>query len=194
MPVMPMGERLFCRTPPWRALSRRLVPWALSGASLDGEVLEIGGGSGAMAEGILRTAPGARVTIVDIDPVMVRMIEQSLSDFGSRVRAVVGDATALPFEDDSFDAVVSFLMLHHVGAWERAVAEALRVLRPGGRFVGYDLVDSVRTRAIHHLDNIHDLRSVRPETFATAARTAGARDVQLRPGRTGLTLRWIVQA
>lgn len=49
------------------------------------------------------------------------------------VEFVHGDATALTFEDASFDAVVAAFLLLHLGTPERAVAEAARVLRPGGR-------------------------------------------------------------
>jgi SAM-dependent methyltransferase len=45
-----------------------------------------------------------------------------------------GDAEAMPFPDGTFDAVVSNFGIHHVPRPERALAEALRVLRPGGRF------------------------------------------------------------
>ena len=49
------------------------------------------------------------------------------------VEFVHGDATALPFEDESFDAVVAALVLLHLGTPERAVEQAARVLRSGGR-------------------------------------------------------------
>jgi ubiquinone/menaquinone biosynthesis C-methylase UbiE len=191
MPIMPVGERFICRTAPWRAFARSIVPWSLSGEQLAGDVLEIGGGSGAMAAAVTARFPAARLTVADLDPLMVEAI-------GSRLRppsrAVVADATDLPFAAGSFDVVLSFLMLHHVGAWERAVAEAVRVLRPGGRFIGYDLADTWRSRVFHHLDQIHDLRSVTTEAMRAALEAAGARDVVLRPGRTGLTLRWVAVA
>jgi hypothetical protein len=64
------------------------------------------------------------------------------------------------------------------------------VLRPGGRFIGYDLIDTAVSRAIHHADGIHDLRSITAPTFRAALATAGVPDPVLRPGR--LTLRWTV--
>ena len=58
MPVMSALEGAFCRSAPWRALARRTVlPWALGGEHLTGDVLEIGGGSGAMADGIAQLFP-----------------------------------------------------------------------------------------------------------------------------------------
>jgi ubiquinone/menaquinone biosynthesis C-methylase UbiE len=50
--------------------------------------------------------------------------------------ARVADAQELPFDDDSFDAVTCNHTLYHVPAPDRAITEFVRVLRPGGRFVG----------------------------------------------------------
>ncbi|PZS18929.1 MAG: class I SAM-dependent methyltransferase [Pseudonocardiales bacterium] len=190
MPIMPVGERVFCRTAFWGVLARRLVlPWVLSGLSVAGDVLEIGGGGGAMAAGTLGRYPTVRVCVADLDPMMVRATARRLAGFGSRATTQVGDATALPFDDASFDVVVSYLMLHHIGRWEDAVVEAMRVLRPGGRFVGYDLLDTAASRALHHADGIHDLRSITEPSFRAALTAAGAVQPRLRPGL--LTLRWV---
>jgi ubiquinone/menaquinone biosynthesis C-methylase UbiE len=190
MPIMPVGERVFCRTAAWGAFARRvLLPWALGGEAVSGDVLEIGGGGGAMAVGLLTRHPAARVTVADLDPSMVRVTERRLSEFGPRATATVGDATALPFDSDGFDIVVSFLMLHHIGRWEAAVGEALRVLRPGGRFIGYDLHDTLVSRAIHHADGIHDLRSITAPALRSVLAGAGVADPVLRSGR--ISLRWV---
>ena len=84
------------------------------------------------------------------------------------------DATAMPFPDDSFDSVVSCLMLHHIIDWERAVAEVARVLRPGGIFVGYDLVRTPLASLFHRLDGSPH-RLIVPETSAPSAREMGSR-------------------
>ena len=188
MPVMPWGERFICRSAPWRAFARRIALWATSGERLDGDVLEIGGGSGAMAQALLHHFPGIRLTVTDIDPLMVEAIGR---ETGSGAVSVLADATALPFPDDHFDVVTSFLMLHHVGTWEDAVADAVRVLKPGGRFIGYDVADTMASRAFHHLDNIHDLRSIDADRLRSALGDAGIDDVRIRRGRAGLTLRWV---
>ena len=187
MPIMPPGERLICRSTAWGATVRPLVPWALSGQRLRGDVLEIGGGGGAMAAGMLRRFPDVRLTVADLDPRMVAAGRRRLARFGDRARVEVADATRLPFADGSFDAVVSFLMLHHVGAWEEAVREAARVLRPGGRFLGYDLHDTALNRLVHHVDGIHDLRSITEGSMEHVLRAAGFASV-LRQGV--LTVRW----
>ncbi len=191
MPIMPAGERLLCRTAAWGALVRPLVPWALSGQQLHGKVLEIGGGGGGTAVGMLRRFPDIELTVADLDPRMVRALERRLAPFGPRAGARVADATSLPFPDAAFDVVVSCLMLHHIGDWEAAVAEVSRVLGPGGRFVGYDVHDTAVSRAIHRLDGIHDLRSVTKATMAPVLRAAGFSEPVLRQG--ALALRWVAR-
>jgi ubiquinone/menaquinone biosynthesis C-methylase UbiE len=141
MPEMSAFEQGFCRSAPWRWFARRFVlPWALQGEHLTGDVLEFGSGSGAMAAELLRRFPDVRLTATDYDDSMVEAARDALNEFGDRVDVRQADASQLPFPDESFDAVVSFIMLHHVIGWEKAVAEAVRVLRPGGRLIGFDLL------------------------------------------------------
>ncbi len=168
MPAMSRLERAFRRSPVWRAFTGRVVlPWALQGVRLDGEVLEIGSGSGAMAARILERFPGARLTASDYDESIVAVARDALARFGNRARVGRADASALPLPDESFDAVVSFIMLHHVVEWEKAIGEAVRVLRPGGVLVGYDLLSTppahwlhAAERARHRLMEFEELRAV----------------------------------
>ncbi len=153
MPEMTFLEQGFCRSAPWRYLARHAVlPWALQGARLSGDVLEIGSGSGAMAAELLRRFPDIRLTATDYDDAMLDDARDRLREFGERVEVRQADAAQLPFPNDSFDAVLSFIMLHHVIAWEQALAEAVRVLRPGGRLVGFDLLDSPSMRWLHRAE------------------------------------------
>jgi ubiquinone/menaquinone biosynthesis C-methylase UbiE len=102
-----------------------------------------------MAARMLSRHPGLTLVATDLDAGMIARTRTSLSVFGGRATVVDADAADLPFDDDRFDVVLSFAMLHHVGSWEDAVAEALRVLRPGGCFVGYDAVDGPLVRLLH---------------------------------------------
>jgi ubiquinone/menaquinone biosynthesis C-methylase UbiE len=146
-------EQGFCRSAPWRWLARHVVlPWALQGEQLSGGVLEIGSGSGAMAAELLRRFPDVQLTATDYDDSMVDVARDRLREFGDRVDVKQADATQLPFRDESFDAVLSFIMLHHVIDWEKALAEAVRVLRPGGRLLGFDLLDSPSMHLLHRAE------------------------------------------
>jgi SAM-dependent methyltransferase len=154
MPTMSRFQAAFCRSPAWRGVARRVVlPWALQGFQPAGDVLEVGAGSGAMAAELLVANPRVTLTVTDIDPAMVDAARQRLQPFGVRAVAREADATALPFDDGSFDVVLSWVMLHHTGDWERALAEAARVLRPGGSIVGYDLLSTPPVRALHRADD-----------------------------------------
>jgi ubiquinone/menaquinone biosynthesis C-methylase UbiE len=151
MPAMSVTERLFCRSAPWRIFARRaILPWALQGTVLRGQVLDLGSGSGAMAEGMARAYPDVSLTVTDVDPVMVESARQRLRRLDT-ITVQQADVTGLPFGDASFDAVTCYLMLHHVIEW-RPAREVHRVLRPGGLLVGYDLSRTRGAAAVHVVD------------------------------------------
>jgi SAM-dependent methyltransferase len=88
-------------------------------------ILEVGGGQGGLTALLY---PRSQVTNIDLNP----QYAQALCNQQKRVRFICGDATALPFDNHSFDAVTMFDVLEHVPDHEKAVSEALRVLKPGG--------------------------------------------------------------
>ena len=107
----------------------------LGGKTLGMRVLEVGCGRGVGTEIIFERFAAREVHAFDLDPDMVAQAKCRLSSYGpDRLRLSVGDVTAIDAEDQSFDAVVDFGILHHVPRWQAGVAEIGRVLRPGGRF------------------------------------------------------------
>jgi len=87
---------------------------------------DVGGGTGNYAAA-LRDADG-------FDPLVIDVSEEMLQRAGAKgLDTCVADAEALPFADGSFDAVTMISMLHHVPDWRAALAEARRILKPGGR-------------------------------------------------------------
>lgn len=146
-------QSTLCRSAPWRATAGTVLRWSLHGFVPHGEVLEIGAGSGAMAAEVLDRYPAVTaMTVTDVDPAMVEVAAARLARHGARASTQQADATALPFADGTFDVVLSWVMLHHTVGWEQAVAEALRVLKPGGHLVGYDLLATRPLRALHRND------------------------------------------
>ena len=95
-------------------------------------VLEIGTGLGTDFVKFARA--GARVTGVDLTEAAISSVKARLALEGlSNAELLVANAEALPFDDASFDVVYSWGVLHHTPDTPRAVSEAIRVLRPGGR-------------------------------------------------------------
>jgi len=128
---------VICASRAWeRSVERELLPWGLSGLDLGEDVLEIGPGLGATTK-VLARRPGS-LTVLELDSGYCERLRRVLP---AGVEVVQGDATAMPFADGRFSAVVCFTMLHHLPSPElqdRLLAEASRVLAPGGVFAGTD--------------------------------------------------------
>jgi ubiquinone/menaquinone biosynthesis C-methylase UbiE len=98
-----------------------------------GDVLEIGGGTGAnlpfYGEGV-RT-----LTITEPEKPMIRRLERRITELAPQAKFLRAPAEDLPFQDESFDVAVSTLVLCTVDDQPRALRELRRVLRPGGRLL-----------------------------------------------------------
>ncbi len=114
----------------------------LAGAA--GSVLEIGGGTGANLPHYRNVED---VTIAEPDPYMRQRLRRKLGEERFPVEVTEAGAEALPFGDDSFDGVVSTLVLCTVPDQGRALAEIIRVLKPGGRLLFVEHVRGEGTNA-----------------------------------------------
>jgi len=104
--------------------------------------LDVAGGTGDIAFRILqrlgeRAGRGTHVTICDINPAMLEVGRDRAVDRGllKGLTWTTGDAESLPFPDRSFDAYTIAFGLRNVTDIDKALGEAFRVLRPGGRFL-----------------------------------------------------------
>ena len=168
---------VICSSDWWsRTVERDLLPWGLSGLQLGDDVLEIGPGFGATTA-VLADRPG-ELTVLELEP---RYCERLRRELPGAVTVVQGDATAMPFADGRFSAVVCFTMLHHLpspAAQDRLLAEAARVLRPGGLFAG---TDSLGTGLLFRLLHVGDtLVPVGPDGLPERLRAAGLGDAEIR--------------
>jgi ubiquinone/menaquinone biosynthesis C-methylase UbiE len=187
---MPALARALATSPPYRLLARRvLLPWVLQGEQPAGEGLEIGAASGAMTAQLLTAFPGLRMVATDYDAAMVNAARQTLAPFGDRASAQRADAADLPFDDSRFGLVFSAAMLHHVVAWEKALAEAVRVLRPGGLLLGYDLLDTAPVRLLRFGAG-HDTTLLRPGQLEAELARLRATTIRVRPGIGRLAVRF----
>jgi ubiquinone/menaquinone biosynthesis C-methylase UbiE len=98
-------------------------------------ILILGSGPGSDLEYLPREAA---ITAVDAAPAMVRRTTSKAETLGMDVDARIGDAQALPFDDDEFDVVLLHLILSVVPDPEAVASEAARVLSPEGRVSIYD--------------------------------------------------------
>jgi ubiquinone/menaquinone biosynthesis C-methylase UbiE len=142
-------ENWFCASSFWRSMTRKhLLPWMLCGAELGEHVLEIGAGPGAATEELRKRA--ARVTSLEYSHAFAAGIARR--NLGVNGAVLQGDASALPFAQETFSAAIAILVLHHLKsreAQERAFAEIFRVLRPGGVFLAVEIQDGWLNRIAH---------------------------------------------
>jgi len=103
-----------------------IVGWIEPFLRQERRILDVGGGTGALAMHLSKAA-NAQVTVLDPTPEMLRYLPAD-----GPVRGVVGTAEAMPFSDDSFDALIVTDAFHHFRDQPGAVAEFARVVRPAG--------------------------------------------------------------
>ena len=115
-----------------RTFKRRLLDQARLEGALD--VLDLGAGTGTLAIWATRANPSLRVRGLDGDPAILAQARRKADRSGIDVAFDEGLSYELPYEDASFDRVLSSLFFHHLvlADKERTIAEVVRVLRPGG--------------------------------------------------------------
>ena len=123
----------------------------IAGAS--GDVLEIGGGTGANLG--YYGADVDSLTVTEPGPPMLKRLERKARERNSEATVLRAPAEDLPFVDASFDTVVSTLVLCGVDDQPRAVRELRRVLRPGGRLIFIEHVRSDDPRMAKKQDRMN---------------------------------------
>jgi len=100
-------------------------------------LLDVAGGTGDIAYRFLRRAGRGHATVLDLtEPMLIEGRKRAEADqMAASLDWVVGDAMALPFEDSTFDVYTISFGIRNVTRPEAALAEAFRVLRPGGRLM-----------------------------------------------------------
>ncbi len=178
-------HNVLCSSGWWsRRVERELVPWGVKGVELGDDVLEVGPGFGATT----RVLAGRleRLSVLELDPGYCRRLRD---EFDGAVEVTEGDATALPYPDGRFSAVLCFTMLHHiptVAQQDQAFAEIARALRAGGTFAG---TDSIGTGWLFKTIHIGDtLNLVDPDGLPARLEGAGLDVREVKRG--GRSFRW----
>jgi ubiquinone/menaquinone biosynthesis C-methylase UbiE len=169
-------HNLICSSGRWaRRVESELIPWGIGQTDLGDDVLEVGPGFGATTK-VLARRPG-RLSVLELDSGYCERLRREL---GELAEITQGDATEMPFADNSFTGAVCFTMLHHIPEPElqdRAFAEIARVLRPGGVFAG---TDSVGTGIVFKLIHVGDtLMPIDPDVLPARLAAAGLEDVKV---------------
>lgn len=147
--VMNEQHETLCGSPEWATLLQdEIIAPLVSDLELGDELLELGPGPGASTEWLRHRV--AHLVALEVDPEAAALLQATYDD--TNVEVVVGDCTGIPFPESSFDSVASFTMLHHLpslAAQHATLAEAFRILRPGGVLVGADSLASTELHDFH---------------------------------------------
>jgi SAM-dependent methyltransferase len=125
----------------WAPMFRGIANDVASNLETDGRILEVGCGPGHLATR-LALIPGTSVTATDIDP---RMVERAVANAvralppGDQPTFGTADVAHLPFDDGTFDLVVSTFSMHHWADPPAGLAEIARVLKPTGVVLIWDI-------------------------------------------------------
>ncbi len=130
-----------------RARRRELV------AAASGRLLEIGAGTGANLPHY--SVEVEALTLTEPEPAMLRRLQQHAGQTSPAATVLRAPAEDLPFEDDSFDVVISTLVLCGVSDQPRTLRELHRVLRPGGELRFIEHVRSSDARLARHQDRMN---------------------------------------
>jgi ubiquinone/menaquinone biosynthesis C-methylase UbiE len=124
-------------------------------AEAKGRVLEIGAGTGG---NLAFYGPDVEsLTVTEPDPAMLRRLERTVRATAPTATVLRAPAEDLPFEDDTFDVVVSTLVLCGVDDQPRALREARRVLHPGGKLLFIEHVRADDARLARRQDRMNGL-------------------------------------
>ncbi len=170
-----------------RQLAQRFVEWL--DVPRDARWLDVGCGTGALTETIAAVAAPAMLAGLDLSPEFVDAARDRLR---GRADLRVGDARALPFADDDFDAVVSGIALNFVPDPSLVVQEMRRVARSGGAVATYlwdyaDGMEMIRTfwdaaialdPTVAHLDEAVRFPLCRPEPMKALFSAAEIDDIE----------------
>ncbi|CAD7767199.1 MAG: Ubiquinone/menaquinone biosynthesis C-methyltransferase UbiE [Candidatus Argoarchaeum ethanivorans] len=109
------------------------------------KILDVGAGNGSLS--LLFAEMGHDVVGIDISTEMLAVAKKKAKERGVDPDLRIGDAESLDFDDESFDSVVSRIVLGTLPNHETAIAEWMRVLKPGGRVYTFEIDSPGRRKA-----------------------------------------------
>ena len=135
-----------------------------------GSLLEVPVGTGVLTMPLYKTLPNAQVTCLDYsEDMMAKAQDRARATGVGNATFVQGDVGALPFEDESFDIVLSMNGFHAFPNKDAAYAETFRVLRPGGTFCGCFYIAGEFPRTDWFIDHLYVPKGFCTPPFETRA-------------------------
>jgi ubiquinone/menaquinone biosynthesis C-methylase UbiE len=130
----PYNQRFWVMAPHPGITRKRMLE--ILGPDTGERVLEIGPGTGYYSIPVAEHLPGGTLSVFDIQQEMLDHVKREADKRGiTNIEPTLGDAQALPYGDDSFDAAYLVTVLGEIPDQDAALRELSRVIRPGGRLV-----------------------------------------------------------
>ncbi|MGN0774792.1 MAG: class I SAM-dependent methyltransferase [Candidatus Ventricola sp.] len=154
-----------------RETNTRYLERALSGIPEDfsDRLLEVPVGTGVLTMPVYKTLPRADITCLDYSPDMMAQAQRRAENLGLKnVRFQQGDVGKLPFDDSSFDLVLSLNGFHAFPDKDAAYWETFRVLRPGGIFCGCFYIKGENRRTDWFIEHLYTPKGFFTPPYETA--------------------------
>ncbi len=135
------------------AVNRQFVEDFLAVGPAGNDLLDLGTGTARIPIELCARHSECRIMASDaaVSMLEIARVNVALEGLDARVQLHQGDAKSLGFEDDMFDCVISNSLLHHLPQPEQAIAEMIRVCRPGGTLFVRDLMRPSSTEEVERL-------------------------------------------
>ena len=139
-------------------------------ADFKGRLLEVPVGTGVLSMPVFKTLPDADITCLDYSEKMMKAAQDRAKEMGiTNVTFAQGDVSALPYEDESFDIVLSLNGFHAFPDKEAAYKETFRVLKKGGIFCGCFYVEGSNLHTDKLIKSIYVKKGFFTPPFETVA-------------------------
>ena len=141
-----------------KEINTRYLEMALSGIpeNFSGKMLEVPVGTGVLTMPVYKTLPNAEIHCLDYSADMMATAQHRAENMGiQNIRFRQGDVGALPYEDNSFDLVLSLNGFHAFPDKDAAYREVFRVLKPGGIFCGCFYIAGQNKRTDWFIDHLY---------------------------------------
>jgi ubiquinone/menaquinone biosynthesis C-methylase UbiE len=138
-------------------VNRAFVADLLAAGLGEGEILDLGAGTGLIPIELCRQSPSARVLAIDLSANMLAVARRNVDNTGlaDRIRLQQVDGKRLPYGDGRFATVMSNSIVHHIPDPRNVLAEAWRVAAPGGLLFFRDLFRPEDESTLQHLVELY---------------------------------------